>query len=87
VGFVVDKIALIQIYLRILCFAQQFHSTNAPYSYSPSELLLTEEQTGEAWGHSKKCNALSEIVERQFKKKVLLSVFRELYNVEYFVIH
>jgi hypothetical protein len=32
VGFVVDKVALGQIFLRVIQFSRQYHSTAAPYS-------------------------------------------------------
>ena len=38
----------------MLVFTCQYHSTNAPYSYSSNTLLLPEGETGEAWTPSQK---------------------------------
>jgi len=49
VEFVVDKLAAGQISRRVLLFFPlQYHSTNASYSSSSSNLLLTDGKTGEA---------------------------------------
>ena len=51
--FMVGKLTLGHVFLRVLWFSPQYHSTIAPYTFY-MYMLLCKERTDEAWEPSKK---------------------------------
>jgi hypothetical protein len=58
VGFVVDKVGLESGFCQYFCFPNQYHSTNAPHSYSST---YSSEGKRAKPGNIPKSSAISEI--------------------------
>jgi hypothetical protein len=71
-AFLVEKLALGQVGVRVLRFRCQYHCRNAPYNTSS---LLTKGQTGKAWRPSKITGVLSEVEEHWGRKSSYITCF------------
>jgi hypothetical protein len=67
-------------FLRVCWFFPcQYHSTSSPYFYSSSELLVTEQQTSNAWGPSNKLMLIGKSVSIKEEKYFHCEYFKWIF--------
>ena len=63
----------------VLVFPRQYHSTSSPYFYSSSKLLVTEQQTSNAWGPSNKLMLIRKSVSMEEEKYFRCEYFKWIF--------